>query len=319
MCVGVTKSPSCPAKIGKSRNNQLRAFSSRELRDNRHGNSTSLILLHFAAAAWRSGHGPGVQGADRRTWEPGLPDRPMCRWSTRAPQKHARMIPGEITAGKPQRFKAASAGPRQHHATSGVESVHRAARLLHPLVGRLRVTPRPPPRSPQERSPSNGLGSAASPALVNCRTRDRCSSRTEDRAPEAKTRAAAVLGVPSPAEPTAQRYEGGISMFGCRASRSAIRRMPEYTEVVCSTFERSADRPPLEPEDINLLDGSQRRLVVVEGKSLQRRRVVPSPFCDHRRAVGARNPICIPMRAPISARRVWIWIDPRTSVCGALS
>jgi hypothetical protein len=55
-------------------------------------------------------------------------------------------------------------------------------------------------------------------------------------------------------------------------------------------LERSTDRPPLEPEDINLLDGSQRGLVVVEGKSLEGRRVAPSPFRDHRRAVGAWNP-----------------------------
>src|SRR5207245_11390726 len=84
-----------------------------------------------------------------------------------------------------------------------------ARRRLERVVGRLGATPQLPPRNPQERFLSNGPSSAASPALGDRRTKDRCSSQTEDRAPRERIRAVAVLGAPSRVGPAARRYGGG--------------------------------------------------------------------------------------------------------------
>jgi hypothetical protein len=80
-------------------------------------------------------------------------------------------------------------------AASGVIGSSRRS-AAYPLVGRLGLLLSPLLVVLKNAPLKIDQITAPLPALVGRRTRDRCSSRTADRAPEAKTRAAAVLGVP---------------------------------------------------------------------------------------------------------------------------
>jgi len=93
--------------------------------------------------------------------------------------------------------------------------------------------------------------------------------------------------VESPAPPSG-RYAlppkpEGLPCVECQSKRRVNGRSVLY-------LERALDRPPLQPENVNLLYRTEGDIIIVEGKAVEQGRVISLPFGKNSFTVASRDP-----------------------------